>query len=232
MKLFEIIQRVQSLYSKGVQSDDSRLSARHIYNKLLTVRTRLLSQKSKQKQKVSDWSYQVIPCIEMIEVSEHDCPCAPPTACTVKRSKYKIPRVLTDYNRNLIDYVMTIDGGDKFDFTTKSELLHINGNKYTALKRRYIISDEYLYAYGKDVPKLLQMRALFEDPVKASEFISYCPSETADCMDIFDIEFPMDGDMVDVAIEFTVKELVDYFKQNIEDQTNDTRDNPTIIAQR
>ena len=35
MKIKEIIQRVQSLYSKGVQSDDTRLSDRHIYNKMV-----------------------------------------------------------------------------------------------------------------------------------------------------------------------------------------------------
>ena len=33
MKIGEIVTRVQSLYSKGVASDDSRLSNRLIYNK-------------------------------------------------------------------------------------------------------------------------------------------------------------------------------------------------------
>ena len=49
MKIGEIIQRIQSLYSKGVESDDTRLMSRHIYNKLLTVRARLISQDAKKK---------------------------------------------------------------------------------------------------------------------------------------------------------------------------------------
>ena len=228
MKIGDIIQRVQSLYSKGVQSDDSRLSSRHIYNKIVTLRTRLLSQKAKSKQKISDWNYQTISCIEMIEVPVHECPCAPYADCTtVKRSNYPIPKIMSDYNGNLIDYVMTIDSGDKFDYSNRIEMLHISGNKYTASRRRYIIDKGYIYAYGKEVPKLLQMRALFEDPVEAINFISYCPSEFYDsCVDILDMEFPIDGDTVDTLIELAVNELIILFKQNIEDMSNDTKDIP------
>ena len=60
MKVIEIIQRIQSLYSKGAQSDDSRLSDRHIYNKLLTLRSKYISQQAKKKQKVNQWNFQVL----------------------------------------------------------------------------------------------------------------------------------------------------------------------------
>lgn len=228
MKIGDIIQRVQSLYSKGVQSDDSRLSPRHIYNRILTTRSRLLSQKAKSKQKISDWNYQTISCIEMIEVPVHECPCAPYADCIiVKRSKYRIPKVMSDYNGNLIDYVMTIDSGDKFDFSSRTEMLHISGNRYTASRRRYLIDKGYIYAYGREVPKVLQMRALFEDPVEAINFISYCPPEVSDeCIDIFDIEFPIDGDTIDTLIELSANELIILFQQNIEDMSNDTKDIP------
>ena len=48
----EIIQRVQSMYSKGVESDDSRLRARHIYNKLLTTTAKLYQQQKNKKQRI------------------------------------------------------------------------------------------------------------------------------------------------------------------------------------
>ena len=53
MKIGEIVTRVQSLYSKGVASDDSRLSNRLIYNKMLTVRSRLIVEQAKKKQRIS-----------------------------------------------------------------------------------------------------------------------------------------------------------------------------------
>ena len=35
----EVISRIQSMYSKGTASDDTRLSARHIYSKMKTSRS-------------------------------------------------------------------------------------------------------------------------------------------------------------------------------------------------
>lgn len=230
MKVIEIIQRVQSLYSKGAQSDSSRLTPRHIYNKMLTVRTKLLSEKAKKKQKISDWNYQVIQCIEMIDVPKYDCPCVPMEGCKVKRSKHKIPRVLTDYNGSLIDYVMTIDTYEKFDYTNRNEMLYSMGNKYTSNKKRYLIEDEYLYAYGKDIPVIVRMRAVFEDPIATYQLSEMCKEPNSDkCgLDIFEMDFPIDGDQVDLLVEFAVQELVVLFSQNQEDLTNDNTDTQRI----
>ena len=40
---------VQSMYSHGVQSDDSRLSGRHIYSKLVSARARLIEKELKSQ---------------------------------------------------------------------------------------------------------------------------------------------------------------------------------------
>ena len=230
MKVIEIIQRIQSLYSKGVQSDSSRLTPRHIYNKMLTVRTKLLSEKAKKKQKISDWNYQVLQCIEMIDVPKFDYPITPIEKCKVRRSKYKIPRVLTDYNGNMIDYVMTIDTYEKFDYTNRNEMLYVMGNKYTSNKKRYLIEDGYLYAYGRNVPYMVRMRAIFEDPIQAYQFKDLCENSKKDAcgLDIFEMDFPMDGDQMDILIEFAVQELIVLFSQNQEDLTNDNMDTQRI----
>ena len=73
MTVGEVINRVQSLYSRGVQSDDTRLEDRHIYSKLITARSKVLSQKANKKQMLSQWNYQTIPCIQMVEASKHEC---------------------------------------------------------------------------------------------------------------------------------------------------------------
>ena len=225
MKVNEIIQRIQSLYSKGAQSDSSRLTPRHIYNKFLTVRTKLLSEKAKKKQKISDWNYQAISCIELIKVENHECPCIPVKGCKVMRSNYKLPKVMTDYNNNLIDYVMNIDNQERFDPSNRVEMLYLEGNKYTAHKRRYVLENGYIYVYGREVPILIKMRALFEDPLEAANFSSYCPKEESECPeDIFEMDFPMDADQIDTMIELTVQELVVLFSQNAEDLTNDNND--------
>jgi len=50
MKVGEIIQRVQSAYSKGAESSDSRLSRRHIYSIVNTTRSTLLFNKLNKRQ--------------------------------------------------------------------------------------------------------------------------------------------------------------------------------------
>ena len=122
MKTEEIIQRVQSLYSKGVQSDNSRLSSRHIYSKLLTSRSKLLHQKLSKRQKISQFNYQTLPCVELIEAPKNECPCLPPVGCTILKSKYPLPKVLVSLNAHAIEYVTSVDGAISYDETTWTKL--------------------------------------------------------------------------------------------------------------
>ena len=84
----EIIQRVSSLYSKGVQNNDVRLMKRHIYNKLITSRNILIVNQSNKRQRISLECYQTLSCIEMSEVNKTDCNCIPDFI----KNNYKIYR--------------------------------------------------------------------------------------------------------------------------------------------
>lgn len=233
MKLEDIIQRVQSLYSKGVESDDSRLSRRHIYNKLLTTRSKLISQEAKKKQKISQWNYQTLYCVELIEVPKHECPCIPPIGCNLLRSKNPLPEPITGFSDDLIQSVSSIDREIKLDRITINAVKNLRGNKYTYNKPNYFIQSDYLYVTTYSLIKQLVVIGLFEDPIEAAKYESICDectnctdcSECPDCFDYLNFDFPIDNDMIDVLIELTSKELVVMFSQNIEDATNDTRDN-------
>lgn len=226
MKLEQLIQRVQSLYSRGAQSDDSRLTQRHIYNKLQSSRALLITQKANKKQKISDWSYQVLPCIELIDVPIHDCPCIPISDCTVKRSKYPLPKPLINLNSQMINYILSLDDKIKFDETSRLEYRYSDGNKYTRYNPKYIIDGEgYGYFYAKIVPKVVKMRFVAEDPVAAFTYPSYCGDiDGCDRSNPFSMEFPIDPDLIDVTIDFAIKELIIFFRQNPQDTQNDTTD--------
>jgi len=225
MKLKDILQRVQSLYSKGVKSDDSRLTNRHIYNKLLTVRSRLISQEAKKKQKISQWNYQVLPCVELELVPPHDCPCVPPLGCKILRTKYKLPEPLTGLNGSLIQTVSTMDRGIKIDEVTLNAVNAQKGNKYTSKKMNYFLHNGYLYVTSTQNLKAISIVALFEDPIEASQFKGLCDCEDCNnCIDYLEQDFPIDNDLIDAMIELTINELVILFSQSQEDQTNNTRD--------
>src|SRR5690606_30328639 len=146
----EIIQRIQSLYSKGVESDDSRLTNRHIYNKLLSVRSKLISQQAKKRQKISQWNYQTLPCVELIEVAPHQCPCLPVAGCTMFRTLETLPKILTDLNRHLLQSVTSVTGDYTYSETTFALKKYKKGNKYTSEKPDYFIYNDYLWITQKN----------------------------------------------------------------------------------
>ena len=54
MLIKEAIARVKALYNKGKDSDDSRLSDRHIYAKLCSARTLLVKREIDKSRQPSD----------------------------------------------------------------------------------------------------------------------------------------------------------------------------------
>ena len=235
MIIGEIIQRVQSLYSKGVQSDDSRLTTRHIYNKMLTVRAKLISQEAKKKQKVNQWNYQTLPCIELEKAPIHECPCLPPIGCKILKTKHPLPKPLSNLDNHLIQSVTSLDGEVLYSEVGWVEKKYKSSNKYTSAKPDYYIRNRYLYLTHKNGPKIITVTGLFEDPIEVSNYPSFCEEDctTEDCKDCtspIDKEFPIDNDMVDTLIEMSVNELLVLFSQGKEDISNNTRDSTIQLS--
>ena len=219
----EIIQRIQSLYSKGAQSDDSRLTSRHIYNKMVSLRSKLITQEAKQKQKVNDWNYYPLPCVELIKAPIHECPCLPPIGCSILKSKHRLPKPMSNLFKHLIRSITNLDGTIVYDPTEWGKLKYKKGNRYTKISPEYWIRNGYLYTVYKSGPKVLTVDMLPEDPMEAYLFPSYCGNEDT-CVDPMKMIFPIDHDMVDTLVELASKELISLFSQNREDLTNTTTD--------
>lgn len=223
----EIIARITNLYEKGVPSRNSRLSSRHVYNKILTVRSKLISQEAKKRQKINQWSYQTIPCIELIKAEVHECPCLPPLGCEILKSKYPIPKPMTNLNTHLIQSVTTLDGSVIFSEITWNEKKYKFSNKYTSNKPDYYIKNNYLYVTHKSGLKVITLTGLFDDPLKVEDFPSFCKEDCVECKDCtspLDKEFPIDNDMIDTLIDMCKQELIEHFSQMTEDLSNNSSD--------
>jgi hypothetical protein len=226
MYIKEIIERIQSLYSRGVSSDESRLSDRHVYNKVLSVRMQLLSQQLKKKQRISDWNYSVLPCVELIKVPNHECPCLGDLGCDVYRTKLPIPRVMTDSNRHYIEFVMSVENGMRIEETTRQGVMYLKGNKYTGTKPKYLFENGYLYFPVKKSPGVVKIKLLAEDPLEAMHFPSLCDDcqNCTDCIPAPEHEFNIDGDLIEPLIDICVQEIIVIFGQRSEDRDNNSRD--------
>lgn len=222
----EAISRVQSLYSKGVKSDDSRLSSRHIYSILKSARATLLKRKLDKRNTLSPWEIQTIPCVELIEAEAHECPCVPPSGCTIYRSRYKIPKPLEAMSNNLLNSVTTLDGSVLFSKTTWTEKKYKKGRRYTGSSIDYWIRNEYLYVTFNNFVTVVAIDGPFEDPLEVEKFISFCNidcEECQDCISYLDKEFPLEDSLLQAAIEMTIRELDIFFKVP-EDRSNNTAD--------
>ena len=235
MLVSEAIQRVQSLYSRGVQSQDSRLTSRHIWNKLLGVRAKLIVQQSNKNQPISQWTYQTIPCIQLIQAASYECPCIPAAGCMLLRSKYPIPEPIIALKGSLIQSVSSLDGSLILDDTTFSMSKYSSGNKFTSKKPQYLVYKDYLFVTISKYLKVVQMTLVAENPEEVWNFPSFCESfpdscddttnECTDCcMSPLDRVFPLDSDTIDTAIQMASNELISVFTQMREDKFNNSSD--------
>ena len=248
MIIKEIIQRVQSLYSKGVQSDDTSLAKRQIYSKILTARARLITQKFNKRQKVSQWSYQTIDCIELIKAQPYECPCLPAVGCTILRTKLELPVPLTGtLDGHMLQSVTSLEGSVVFSETTWKNKKYAVGSKYTSAKPDFYIRNNYLYVTVKGAPKVVSITGLFEDPLEADKYPTICGAEACvedtegevevndhcpECISPLDLDLPIDKSMVETLIEMAANELIAVFSQGREDITNDSKDSVERIQPR
>lgn len=228
MKIRDHIQRVQSLYNHGIVIQTKGLPDRYAYNKLLTVRSKLINQQISKKQKISDFNYSTLNCVELIEVSASQCPCLPNKNCTVYRTKYALPKPLTNsYNNQAIESVFSIDDNIKFNESSKTEYLYQAHAKYTSSKPIYIIENGFLFFYGINIPRVVNVKLLLADPIAAYTFSSLCSTAgllNDNCMNIQDIEFPIDSGLEEDMIEIAKNELIREFLSIEKDSSNDSND--------
>ena len=225
MKVIEAIQRIQSLYSKGVAADDRRLTNRHIYSKLKTVRSRLLFEKITKKQYIASVNYQVLPCIELVKAPLSECPCLPPLGCCIYKTKYPLPTPVSGISNHIIRSVTSLDGNTVFSEITWQDKKYKQYDKYTSMKPDFFISNEYLYVTAKNEIEVIRIELLLDDPLEGYEHPSYCPVQVEDCTSLYDREFNLDNSMVDALIELTIQSLLVPFNAGVEDSSNNSKDN-------
>ncbi len=214
-----IIQRVQSLYSKGVQSDNSRLSSRHIYDVLCSNRATLLSQEYKKNQRLSSYCYQVIDCVELETIIL-------PDDCRILRSKYEIPATIVSADRHVIE-VSTLNDGLTLKQTVSVNAKYKKGNRYTSKVPEFYIKDGYLYVTATLLFESVTIEGVFEQPLQAFTFKSCTPKN--DCKSYLDYIFPMEKDLSTVLIQQTANELIGMFTQAKEDKVNNSQEDVKSI---
>jgi len=222
MKNREAIQRILSLYAIGVQSDDVGVTNRHAYSILKSNRSDLLNQKAKKNQVISTYSYQILPCVQMITASATECPNIEHTGAYVLKSKFPIPETLVSMDKHLIR-VTSLDGSTVYN-TTSYKSKSYNGGKYTkASPMAYLSPNGHLYITNTLALDAVTVIGVFKDPIAASTFPSFC-TPNKDCIAYLDYDFPVDADIERVLVQMSADELINNFKKGQRDFQNNSQD--------
>ena len=224
MTIGELIGRVQNLYNKGVKSDDSRLSNRLIFSKLLSVRAMLYKQNEQKKNSFGEEDYSLLECIRIIPVEPYSCPCLPSIGCKVYRTEHKLPKLFKGRNGVKIEYVSSLDRRRIFGITTTLKHKFSHSNRFSNTDE-VIYEGGYLYVYGKNLPTYITVKAVLNNFLES--FISTCEENCIDCEDCvshLDMEFKIQDSLIEPILQITKQELVKEFSQMREDLTNDNKD--------
>jgi len=216
----EAIQRLQSIYSQGVQSNNTRLSKRQIYSNLLSGRNTLIEQISNKNQYINAWMYQTLHVVELEKVSMSSVSGIGKT--NVLKSKKRIPVIISDMDYELYSSVTKVDGSVNYSATTYHGDKYKVGAKYSFAKGNYYIKDGFFYMTGAEYLKGVTMNAIFEDPLEVFQF-NYDNCKDCECVAAEDIEFPIDRKLLKTMMEFAYQELVLFVQMN-EDRKNNAQD--------
>lgn len=220
MQLGELIQRVQSLYSSGIHSDDSRLTSRHIYNKLVSVRSAIIAPSIRSITENTSGAEQYIDCVELIEAKDSDCyDCNETDDCDILMSKHPMP---VTFNKGQFKHVSSLDGNIVYSYTNHVQKRFKRFRKHTSNRPTYYIRNNFLFTDYMLGPRVIGVEGVFESPIDAYMYPSACDENR--CLDVYEMEFPIAATKLETLVERAAVELVQEFSLGKEDVKNNSSD--------
>jgi len=227
MTVGEAIQRVSSIFSVGVESEDTRLRPRHIYSILKTNRARVIREALTRGYTLSDDSYQTIGCMELVEANPIECPCLPQIKCSVLRTKDKLPDRIEIRGYSGIKMVSSLDMKIIFSRIMPSMVPYVDSlSRYSKHKYYYYIQNDYIYIVTDTGIRYIAVSGLFYDPYEALRLS--CGNE---CVSPYDVDFQVSASLLDAILKMTYDEVLRLMNVNREDKTGDSsEDSPSEMA--
>ncbi len=210
----------------GRLSDENGWSPQSIVHKLLESRTMAIMRAKKEFGEISQSMRQVIDCIEMIEVDQVECPCAPPSGCMWLKSKNPIP------NPIILDFVSDVKGDSVFTKTTWDQVKYIKHSRIRSkrTRRHYLLresngGDVYLYVLNDKFTPAFTMRGVFYNPIDVARF-EECDKDVSEakCSPL-DVKFSTDLNLRDEVFRLTYASIVPLKYQAPTDDLNNDKIN-------
>jgi hypothetical protein len=158
----------------GYLSDDNGWSEEAIADHLISVRASVLRDALRTGEGVTEFSYQILDCVEVKLLDKNECPCAPASGCVWLRTKHPIPKPIS------IKSVSDNIGHETFDKKKWTELKRIKHSRIkSARNKRYFAfkesgtSEYYLYIHVPEAEDMMlqsiTVQGIFAKPIEAEK---------------------------------------------------------------
>lgn len=203
---------------------DNRLPDRFIYNEAISIRNTLIKQEADKLRlfSVSDL-FGTLNKVELIEVDTIEA-CGIDSDCTIRRTKYKLPKIIASAGGSLIRKVTSLDGTSVAIITTDISYIrkiHIN-DKHAKRDPLFYLYNEYGYFPNVDWPYAV-VEAVFEDSEEIDS-LNACDDEKVVCTPFYDKTFPIPEYLESGLKDLLNARLFNYYHRIIED--TDINKNP------
>lgn len=217
----------------GLVNVDSSWTNRLIYYHLEMYRHReeylwQLEQGRIYDNKIIDQEYDILPCIELQEIDQQECPCAPASGCLFLKSKHPLPEMVMRDNHIVVSDTL---GKVRFNYVKWHEFSNkLNSRKaaqsgMTYFTFKHIDDETWLYVHNREFLELASMTARFVNPVDVKKFPGCDDAKTDIDCSILDQQFDIRKEIKPIVFEKAFQSLHRKRASNpIEDEFNDNSD--------
>lgn len=223
----EVVNAFRNIVADKLQMSQSNgWSFRLVYYYLLRYRAKLIREKALSNKDLSQWNYQTIDCIPLMEVDMSECPCEPKSGCSWLRTEYTIPKPL-----HKLKSVTSKDGQVTYTFVEWERLKYKLMSRIPAQSKYayYTIKTRndgtHLYLYNDIFKKHLTVSGIFENPLEV-QFFPDCNGVTKPCIFPDQQEFILDPDIFPAMYSLAFDQIARAKQLGI-DALNDDLDNIT-----
>jgi len=202
-------------------STDNLITDRVILSEIRQCTLHLVKRETNLRKLWStDSIFTTIPCLEMIQVPISEC-CDYSDACTIARTKFKIPRIAEGNYQYVIQGVYSINAmggkGKKVKEITVNRYLNLLKLPVIKKEEYFWVSNDYLYVTNPML-EVIRLVAFFEEdiPNKTMYPECGCGNDVTDeewCKNPLDKEFALPGYLEKQVLELTSQKLMaTYFR--------------------
>lgn len=215
------------LDSSGHTSSDTNWSQNYIYDHMLKYRAKYIDAKLRANMDPAYENYRIVPCMPVVRVPENECPCAPKDGCSFRKAKYRLIRTIH------ISSLTSMKGEIKYDYIQWDRFANKLDHNLEAMSnepyytRKNIGDETFIYLHNDNHKRFIALTMIPYDPIEYA-LMPDCNGRVNECLDAYDVEFPMDPELESTLFEETFNSLVPIRPKETDTFNNAIKDIPNL----